>query len=849
MIDETFIINLSHHIERKNDMMMKIKKTNIQKYTFFKAIDGEKDIMNYKFNIISNWIDPFNNRTITLGEIGCGLSHYALWKHIYDNKINRAFIMEDDVIFFDDFNIMYNKVQTIDFNYDLLYLSRNPLNQYFDCIGIEEDVNEYIVKPKSSYNTHSYIITYECAEKLLQCNFLDHLIPIDDFICIMYDDNYPFKKYSEIFKNFEQIIAYALKKNITTQNTHYYGSSIENSKMYEKNIKENHVSVINMSTWTIHLSNSYTKNEMDRFTEAINFFINYSCYINVNFFLNMENDTFCFIEKFIYDNILFHATQLNIDLSDKYISFWTKKEEYNFEHIHTHIDHCDYESNIYKTEKKAPLFTSLIYFDDNSSPTLVTDITRDMYKNKQFINIHNNKIVLSFPKVLKNLVFDSGKKYHGESYLADYEIGDRKSIVIAVWDKENKPLHIPYFDRTLYYYYLFNRYDRPIYENELHEFDKTNELITIKNRDNTIVTIPMHNSNLINNDFFCKLIITKEKNIMYQFFNLLKHIENPDTVVFDFSDIVKNPYENMNCYIEQFQIMLKHDVIKQQELIQEVMLLQNEYLFNINKEYFSMLEKYIYDISLFHMNTMNIQFNDIYITFQFANNNTMHVNKQPFMSCVTFLEDSIDPFYITDVDNESYKFKNFQNNKMFLTIPKKMMHIIFSGGNYYKHNDMMMLVIHFWKKTYSLSSQSINSELFPEQITPCIRCTKGAVKYMNDLSWDRAISNDILDADIKEDEIEKKCPIYSIQQCATSYRYENKDPILSFKKMKMLPKQLFIENENLFNEILYNKMRIQEILPQSNIDCNLYIVNIIKKDDNKKKNTSSNQIEKMKFCY
>ena len=31
---------------------------------------------------MSNWRDPWGNRTMTLGEVGCFLSHYNIWKTV-----------------------------------------------------------------------------------------------------------------------------------------------------------------------------------------------------------------------------------------------------------------------------------------------------------------------------------------------------------------------------------------------------------------------------------------------------------------------------------------------------------------------------------------------------------------------------------------------------------------------------------------------------------------------------------------------------------------------------------------------------------------------------------------------
>ena len=165
------IINLAIHLDRKNDIIQKMNNISIKNYTFFNAIDGNHlENYNFVFKPIPKWKSPFKNRPITVGEIGCALSHYSIWKYIVDNNIDKVLILEDDVEFTENFIDIYNKIQ--DVNIDLLYIGRNPLNIELN-LGDENEINNLMVKAKTSYNAHSYIITYECAKKLINSNFLD----------------------------------------------------------------------------------------------------------------------------------------------------------------------------------------------------------------------------------------------------------------------------------------------------------------------------------------------------------------------------------------------------------------------------------------------------------------------------------------------------------------------------------------------------------------------------------------------------------------------------------------------------------------------------------------------------
>lgn len=717
MIDCAIIINLPFHEKRKSDMIEKIKKTNIKRYFFHRAVDGNTELSEHKFKPIPGWFDHFKLRGLTVGEIACALSHYHVWEYIVKNKIPKSLILEDDVEFLEDFNSTYDNVQSIEQHYDLLYIGRNQIHSDRE----EIQINDFLVKPNSSYNAHSYIITYECAQKLLLANFLNHLLPIDDFLSILYDDDYPYKEYSQFFQKIPKIVAISLKTDITDQSKMYV-SSIDFSDLYTRNetdnnsILDNKSEQIDTTTWTINLDSQYSEN-VDRYNSLLIHFIDFSVKTQVNLSLNLESESFSFIEQFIYENIRFHMNRLKIpEINDKTITFWTKAEEYNFDHIHMHIDHCDYESRVYRTEKKKPLFTSIIYLDDNPCPTLVTDVTRYMVKKSNF-NKNNKKMFFSFPKMFKNIVFESGKFYHGESYLSDYNISNRKSIVIAVWNKENKPYYIPYFDKYFFYYYLFFNTKRKIDEKEYDEFKKSDILCTFENRDHTIVNVPIYDHSLVDLDFFHRLIVRREKNILYKFANIFKGIENPDTVILNFTNLVLNKpyYFSMNCFIEHYGITFKTDSKIENELIRDILLINEEVILNIHPHNFSIIEKYIYDISLYHAQLIEESIDDFIITFKCVNNtqdiNVFGYEDTSLITCITVLEDSMDPIIISDIDYDSYKYKEFEEKKMCLIQPKKNSQIVFSGGNYHNYNSNKVLVIRFWRKHTALEFKQFNPEI------------------------------------------------------------------------------------------------------------------------------------------
>jgi len=228
----TVVINLAKNRERKKTLEAKIQKTCLTNYIYMDAIYGKTELHKYDFEVIPNYIDPYKNTPIYVGAIGCTLSHYFVWKYIVENNIEKILILEDDCVFLQNFDNMLKYILNLDIHYDMFYLNRYKLNHLYN-LGNEIEVNDNIIIPKYSYNTSSYILTYNGAKKLLNTNLLKHLLPIDEFLPIMYDSEYPHKKYSCYFEEYPKLKTFTLKHNITEQeNRQYFPSDIENSDIY-----------------------------------------------------------------------------------------------------------------------------------------------------------------------------------------------------------------------------------------------------------------------------------------------------------------------------------------------------------------------------------------------------------------------------------------------------------------------------------------------------------------------------------------------------------------------------------------------------------------------------------------
>lgn len=239
MIDKTYIINLSRRSDKRLNMENEVKKFGERlNHIFFMAIDGnnEENLNNYNFKI-ANWFDPSSGKSMTRGEIGCALSHYNVWKDIILSVENgtlkencKVLILEDDVIIPDNFlELLDEYTQNINIDYECLYVHRKPLN-----LNSEIKISEHIHQSKRSYWACGYILTYDGAIKLVNTNYLQYLIPVDEYLPIMYDSHaYGYETY---FKKYDKLICYAIYPNLLKLNSNaFYDSETFHSNTYHIN--------------------------------------------------------------------------------------------------------------------------------------------------------------------------------------------------------------------------------------------------------------------------------------------------------------------------------------------------------------------------------------------------------------------------------------------------------------------------------------------------------------------------------------------------------------------------------------------------------------------------------------
>ena len=180
---------------------------------------------------------------------------------------------------------------------------------------------------------------------------------------------------------------------------------------------------MNIRTWNYEINNLNFSDIFSNFDK------------NKSWLLQIHKKNTSFLEKIVHKIARFHFNNLNIDFNnDYYIEFSILNKNINK------------EFNIFtkKSNDKLikPILNTITYFNDNyEEPTIITNITENMYKFKKIEDI---EIYFSFPKKYTHISFDGGK-YYNMSCNLNNELNNESNqyLIINLWEK--KPDNIDYY--------------------------------------------------------------------------------------------------------------------------------------------------------------------------------------------------------------------------------------------------------------------------------------------------------------------------------------------------------------------------------------------------------------------
>ncbi|KAI1280848.1 Glycosyltransferase 25 family member [Halotydeus destructor] len=219
-MDNIYIINLLRRPERLERMQKTLNVIGLEAQ-FWPATDGrrltESKLADLGVKVMPDYKDPYHDRPMTYGEIGCFLSHYFIWKDMLERNFTKVIVFEDDVQFGRDMKRRFAiAIEEIDLeDVDLIYIGRKRQ-------GSEDELRiaVHFVEPSYSYWTIGYLITARGAQKLIKAKPLATILPIDEYLPIMYD-NHPRDEWKKFFP-VRNLKALSFQPVLITP-THYVG--------------------------------------------------------------------------------------------------------------------------------------------------------------------------------------------------------------------------------------------------------------------------------------------------------------------------------------------------------------------------------------------------------------------------------------------------------------------------------------------------------------------------------------------------------------------------------------------------------------------------------------------------
>jgi glycosyl transferase family 25 len=165
-----FVISLPSAKERQEKLKAEFKTHGLN-FSFFDAVDGRDFRMDTRAEYNGRKRRCFFGKDLTGGEMGCLLSHRAIYQHMVDKHMPRALIFEDDARLHEDFVDVVKKLDAHQgAQYDLVrFLSSDKVARLKQrkvvSLGQGYSLNRLQTTPGGA---HGYLITRNGALKLLK---------------------------------------------------------------------------------------------------------------------------------------------------------------------------------------------------------------------------------------------------------------------------------------------------------------------------------------------------------------------------------------------------------------------------------------------------------------------------------------------------------------------------------------------------------------------------------------------------------------------------------------------------------------------------------------------------------
>ena len=167
-----FIISLTRSADRRAMVERQMSHLGIN-FEFFDAVDGKSLPSDRLAKVDINLARETCGHDLSLGEVGCAMSHINIYEVMVERNIPRCVILEDDIYVHMHFKAIVNEVTNKNSS-DIVFLHHGKAKDFPIYSSLPEGyrLEKYLTPSKNSQrgiiSTGGYILTLAGAHKLLK---------------------------------------------------------------------------------------------------------------------------------------------------------------------------------------------------------------------------------------------------------------------------------------------------------------------------------------------------------------------------------------------------------------------------------------------------------------------------------------------------------------------------------------------------------------------------------------------------------------------------------------------------------------------------------------------------------
>lgn len=174
-----FVINMATDSARREVMRARLDKTGVG-YEFFPAVDGRGFDLSQLAAYDGAKRRRYFGRDMLPGEMGCLLSHRNIYEKMVTENIPVAVILEDDVVFEEDFREALLTLLGTKIKWDVIRFLGSKKIYARGCRKIAKLTDKYWLArlPTAPGGAHGYVLTLEAAKVMIR-HMQRNWMPID----------------------------------------------------------------------------------------------------------------------------------------------------------------------------------------------------------------------------------------------------------------------------------------------------------------------------------------------------------------------------------------------------------------------------------------------------------------------------------------------------------------------------------------------------------------------------------------------------------------------------------------------------------------------------------------------